>query len=324
MRVATLVGGRSGEYDVSLVTGQAVRGALDRLGHEAFELKLEQDGSASWSTGHGTLAAGLTALSRWAPDVAFIAMHGAHGEDGTVQGLLELMGIPYQGSDVSSSALAMHKARSKMVFRDAGLPVAADRTIVHGNPEVDWDEVASELGLPLVLKTSQSGSSVGVEVVETREDLATLGADLLAQTDALVVEEWLPGRELTCAVLEEGDGSPRTLPLVEIRPHSARFFDYDTKYDPNAVDEICPAPVDDELAREVERLSLAAHRVLGCRDYSRSDFKLDAEGRPILLETNTLPGLTPASLMPKSAKAADMSFDGLIDHLLRLARRRRV
>ncbi len=317
MKVAVLVGGRSGEHDVSLVTGQSVREALERCGHQTETLRVERDGSATWGDSSGSMASGLAALSTWQPDVAFIAMHGADGEDGVMQGALELLGVPYQGSGVAASAVAMHKARTKVVYRQAGLPVARDWTVTGAG--VDWSQVAQSLGLPLVLKAGVSGSSVGIEVVDTLESLSTRGEHMLADTDALVIEEWLDGREFTCAVLEDEAGQGRALPCVEIVPRAGRWFDYETKYDPEAVDEICPCDIPPALEEELRRLALLAHQVLGCRDYSRTDFILDTEGQPRLLETNTLPGFTPASLFPKAALAAGMSFDEVIDQLVTLA-----
>lgn len=322
MKVAVLMGGRSGEHDVSLVTGAAVVGALGRLGREAWPLTFGRDGRAGWPGGEGSVADALGALAGARVDVAFIAMHGSDGEDGRVQGALELLGIAYQGSGVAASAVALDKLRTKQVFEAAGLPTARDVRVRRGDA-FDAAEVAARLGLPVVVKTAESGSSVGVEVVESVEALATRVPALLGSSAALVCESWLPGREFTCAVLDDASGRPRALPLVEIRPRGGRFFDYETKYDPEAVDELCPAPVDAALADEMAELGVRAHRALGCRDYSRTDIKLDAAGRPRLLETNTLPGLTAASLMPKAAAADQMSFDALIAHLCDLAAARR-
>ena len=176
------------------------------------------------------MSAGLQALTDWGPDVAFVAMHGADGEDGTIQGVLELLGLPYQGSAVASSAVAMHKARTKVVYRQAGLPVARDWTLTGAG--VSWSQVVEELGLPLVLKTGLSGSSVGVEVVQDVSALEVRGEAMLGETDALVVEEWLDGREFTCAVLDDLDGSQAALPVVEIVPKDGGWFDYETKYPP--------------------------------------------------------------------------------------------
>ncbi len=315
MKIALIMGGRSGEHEVSLETGKAVAAALERLGHTRFEVVLGKEGGARWPGGSGSVAQALTAIAGWAPDVAFIAMHGADGEDGRVQGTLDLFGIPYQGSGVATSALGMHKSWTKAVYRAAGLPVAADVTLRRGD-RPDWAAMADRHGLPLVLKTSQSGSSVGVEVVESVEALAERGDALLAETDALLVEQYVTGREFTVPVLEDADGAARALPVIEIRPRSARFFDYAAKYTPGATDELCPAPIDEPLTERLQALGLAAHAALSCRGYSRTDVIVDASGQPHLLETNTLPGLTRESLFPKAAGAAGMSFEQLVAALL--------
>jgi D-alanine-D-alanine ligase len=329
------MGGRSGEHDVSLVTARAVAGTLGELGWEWLEVCFEREGGARWesrgegggtppgatSRTRGTTLDALGAVVAYAPHAAFIAMHGPDGEDGRLQAVLELCGVPYQGSDAAASAIAMDKARTKALYRTAGLPVAEDRVVRRGEAPA-WDEIASRLGLPLVLKTAKSGSSVGVEVVDSAAALSVRGRAMLEDTTHLVIERWLPGAEFTVAVLEDASGAPEALPVIEIRPKTARFFDYVTKYDPEATDEICPAPIAEALAQELRDLGLAAHRVLGCRDYSRTDIKLDAERRPHLLETNTLPGLTPASLFPKAARTAGIPFAEVVRRLVTRAAER--
>ena len=321
-KIAVLVGGPSGEHEISLVTGRAVSEALERLGAQVFWFCFGRNGGAHTPEGDGTIAEALDSLTRWRPDAAFIGMHGAFGEDGRVQGLLDMLGITYQGSDLAASAVAMDKARAKDVFRAVGLPVSDDRLLMPGD-EVDAHDIVSDLALPLVLKTAESGSSIGIEVVQTAEALNTRALALLPTTESLLIEKWIPGTELTCPVLETLQGVPEALPVVEIRPHGRLFFDYESKYDPTAVDELCPAPIAPELEAEIRALSLKAHRALRCTHYSRTDIRLDAQGRPLIMETNTLPGLTPASLLPKSATAAGLSFDALVERLVRLALNRR-
>ncbi|MEC9071947.1 MAG: D-alanine--D-alanine ligase, partial [Myxococcota bacterium] len=288
-------------------------------GHQVFQLTLGQTDGAEWTGGSGTVGDGLAALAAWKPHMAFIGMHGSLGEDGCIQGALEVLNIPYQGADVASSAVAMDKDLCKRMYRHADLPVAEDLVLVGAGDGINWDDVASTVGLPLVLKTAHSGSSVGVEIADTVETLATRGTALLAEGRPVVAEGWLPGREFTCPVLEDRDGIAEALPLIEIKVKGARFFDYATKYDPDAVDEICPAPVDEALGNEMADLALRAHHVLGCRDYSRTDFMLDGDGRPRLLETNTLPGLTQASLFPLAASKAGMTFPDLVNRLVQCA-----
>jgi len=321
MRVLLVKGGRGGEHEIALATGAEVARALTALGHEVFELVLERGergGGAHWPGGGGGVGAGLAAAEAWSPRVAFLAMHGEDGEDGRIQGALELLGVPYQGSGVQASAIGLDKARTKDVYRLAGLPTAPDRVLTRAEPR-SWPALAADLGLPLALKTRSSGSSVGVERVDTVEGLAERGEALLASAEVVLAEAWIVGRELTGPVLEGEDGTPEALPTVEIRPRGHGFFDYAAKYTPGATDELCPAPIDPALEARVRELAVAAHRALGCRGYSRTDVMVDAAGRPYLLETNTLPGLTPASLFPKAAAAAGLTFPDLIERLLRRA-----
>ncbi|MFO0750799.1 MAG: D-alanine--D-alanine ligase [Myxococcota bacterium] len=274
----------------------------------------EEDGATA---GGGSIGETLLALERWRPDVAFIAMHGPDGEDGRVQGALEMLGIAYQGSGIQASAVGLDKVRTKAVYRAAGLPVAKDRVV---SGRVDWRALAAELGLPLVLKTPASGSSVGVVIATTLDELAAQGQALVAEAGSLLCEQYVHGREFTAPVVEGPDGTPSALPAVEIRPVTAAFFDYVAKYTPGATDELCPAPIDPVLEAEIRALGLAAHRVLGCRGYSRTDLIVRADGRPVLLETNTLPGLTAESLLPKSAAVAGLPFPALVQRLLERAR----
>lgn len=320
MKVTLIVGGRGGEHAISLQSGGAVAGALKRLGFDYQTLTLTRDGRASVDGVTCEMTDAWAQMVAFAPDCAFIATHGEDGEDGRIQGLLEVLGIPYQGSGVRSSALAMEKSTAKLHYSHHGLPVAKDVVLHTGDTPV-WTEIEAELGLPLVLKTATSGSSVGIEVIDTSEDLKERGRALFASTPTLLIEQWLPGREFTVSVVEDASGVPIALPVVEICPINARFFDYEAKYTPGATDEICPAPIDDIFARELQALGLEAHRILGCRHISRTDFKCDAHERPFLLETNTLPGLTPMSLLPKAAEAAGIHFDEVINGLIDAARR---
>jgi D-alanine-D-alanine ligase len=324
MKVTVLRGGQSDEHDISLVTAEAVIAALESRGHEVFPVTFGRDGGARWREETGRVTEGLDAALVWGADVAFVAMHGAFGEDGRIQGALEIVGIPYQGAGVAASAVAMDKGRAKAVYRAVGLPVAGDVLLLPRElGAIDWESVGRQTGMPCVLKTAESGSSVGIEIVESLGELSERGPLLLEHSTSLLVESWLPGREFTVSVLEGPDGVPAALPVVEIRPHGDRWFDYETKYDPTVVDELCPAPIDNAFTEALQSLGVQAHLALACRDYSRTDIKLCADGRPVLLETNTLPGLTPASLMPKAAEVAGLSFDALIEALvLRAASRR--
>jgi D-alanine-D-alanine ligase len=315
MKIAVLMGGRSGEHEVSLRSGAAVVRALAKSGHEAWPMTLGRDGGARWPGGEGRTGEGLAALEAAGVDAAFIAMHGPDGEDGRMQGALELLGIPYQGSGVQASAIGLDKVRTKQLLRAAGLPLAEERLL---QGAVDWQELAVDLGLPLVLKTPASGSSVGVEVVTSLGALEAKGPALLGDCGdrPLLAERYVAGREFTLPVVERPDGTPEGFPVVEIRPRTAAFFDYEAKYTPGATDEVCPAPISGDLEARLRALGCRAHEALGCRGYSRTDCIVTDEGQVVLLEVNTLPGLTAESLLPKSAACAGLSFEDLVMRLI--------
>jgi D-alanine-D-alanine ligase len=255
--------------------------------------------------------------------VVFPALHGPLGEDGTVQGALDLMDIPYVGSGVAASATAMDKPLAKRVFRGVGLPVAAEVVV---EPEAFARDAAaicertvSELGLPIFVKPARLGSSVGVYRVDDAEGLRPALAECLRHNGTALAEAFLAGRELTAPVIEEPEtGELRALPLIEIRAIGHAFFDYTSKYTEGHNEELCPAPLPDDLAVGIADLALRAHRALGCRGMSRTDVILTDKG-PVILETNTIPGLTAASLIPKAAAAAGLSFDAFVSGLVACA-----
>jgi len=290
-KVAVLLGGRSAEREVSLVTG---RGCADALRGEDFDV-VEIDPQDD-------LSAQLTAAR---PDAVFNALHGRWGEDGCVQGLLELLRIPYTHSGVLASALAMHKQRAKDVFRAAGLPVV--------NSIVVDRRVASEQHLmepPYVVKPVNEGSSVGVFIIRKGDNRppAELGSETWTLSDAMMVEEFVPGRELTVAVM-----NGKALAVTEITT-SLEFYDYEAKYAAGGSRHTLPAKISHAVAERAMRLAEAAHAALGCRGVSRSDLRYDdtqGKDRLILLETNTQPGMTPTSLVPEQAAFVGMSYGGL-------------
>jgi D-alanine-D-alanine ligase len=351
LRVAVLMGGTSSEHDVSISSGLQVLAALDRSRYDVVPVHLQRDGrwlvgtqppppslqagenggapesasGAITTTPHGS--AGLESLSSGgAVDVAFIALHGKGGEDGTIQGLLTLLGIPFTGSGVLASALAMDKVRAKDVFAAHGIPVA--RSAVVTRREVARDRAAvlarilREPGLPCVVKPVAGGSSVATHLVARAEDLAPALDDALGEDARALVEERLVGTEVTCAVLGGGPHEdPLALPVTEICPKSGAFFDYRAKYTKGESEDITPARIPEDLTRRVQELAVRAHEALGCEGMSRTDFIL-RDGVPHALETNTIPGLTPLSLLPQAAAAAGMSFAQLLDRVITSAMRR--
>ncbi|HZE21771.1 MAG TPA: D-alanine--D-alanine ligase, partial [Desulfobaccales bacterium] len=260
----------------------------------------------------------LGSLVREAPelDVALIIMHGRGGEDGSMQGLLDLLEIPYQGSGVLASALAMNKELSKMAYQQAGLKVPRalffDRAAAPSPAEIQ-----AELGLPVVIKPVNEGSSIGVSKAGTLEALKTGLEAAFALDNRVLVEKFIQGTEVTGGVL--GNARLQALPLVEIIPATTyAFFDYEAKYQSGATEEICPARLDPDLTRRAQACALTAHKALNCRGYSRTDMMI-GNGEIYVLETNTIPGMTATSLFPQGAQAAGIDFPALLDTLINLA-----
>jgi len=312
--VAVLCGGTSPERDISLATGASV---LDHFPIDRYEpRRIEITADGRWrpegSDAVPPIAAGETLAG---VDLAFPALHGRFGEDGTVQGFLETLGIPYVGSGVGASAMAIDKCRTREILAAHGLAMPAAVEIRAGEP-------VPAVALPAVVKDPTGGSSLDLAVVKSREDYERAVGNLLARPGGrALVEQYLPGEELTCAVLGNASvgGELRAFPPVLIRPLASEWFDYETKYDPDAVDEICPAPVDPAWIERVAGQATRAHRILGCDGITRTDFIVPGDGMPRFLEINTLPGLTAASISPKAARAVGMEFPELIAALLDLA-----
>lgn len=303
LRVAMISGGLSGEREVSINSGKQVAGALDP---EKYEV-----GYYDPATDLNQLIADAKDL-----DVALIILHGRYGEDGTIQGLLDMVGLPYQGSGVMASAMCMDKRVSKQIYRYHGLPVPKD-VILDRNNRADPSQIVKELGLPLVVKPACEGSSLGMSIPHTEEELKNGIEEALACGRWVIIEEHIEGREITSSIL--GNDNLEALPLIEIKPgEKFKFFDYEAKYVAGASEEICPAPLSEELTRQACEIGLKAHNALYCRGFSRTDMILN-DGGFYILETNTIPGLTQTSLYPQAAAAAGYSFSSLMDRLIELA-----
>jgi len=301
--LALLAGGKSAEREVSLKSGEQVFRALDKERYEIKRYDPRDD---------------LARLARDAAelDVALIILHGRFGEDGTIQGLLDSLGIPYQGSGVLGSALAINKIISKQLYIQAGLPVAPHVVVDRRSPE-GTREILDRLGLPVVIKPEHEGSSIGLSIVRSEADLPKALEEAWRFDRRCMVEQFIPGMEVTCGVLGNDDLQP--LPLIEIVPGEGyAFFDYEAKYTPGASHEICPARLSPELTARARDLALRAHRALYCRGYSRTDMIVSGNDL-FILETNTIPGMTETSLFPQAAAAAGISFTALMDRLIELA-----
>ncbi len=307
--IALIFGGISSEREVSLNSGKQVFEALDKNKYDIVTYDPKTD---------------IPRLVNDAGriDCALIILHGPYGEDGTVQGLLDLLDIPYQGAGVLGSAVAMNKLLSKGLYERAGLTVPPYAVIRRGE-SVAVDLIVTRLGLPLVVKPVETGSSVGMSIVRTASSLVAAVEKALVFGATVMIEAYISGKEITCGVL--GNEDPEALPLIEIIPgENHEFFDYDAKYQPGATQEICPAPLDARRTQKAQACAIAAHNALYCQGYSRTDMILK-DNEFFILETNTIPGMTATSLYPQSAQAAGMSFGDLMDRLIELgiaARRR--
>ena len=302
--LALLAGGRSGERQVSLMGAEGVEKALDTTRYTVVRYDPLTD--------LAKIAATAAEI-----DFAFILLHGLWGEDGTVQGFLDLLDIPYQGSGVTGSALAMDKNLAKELYRLHGLPVADWRIVADRDDDCSPSELVSTLGLPLVVKPVCDGSSLGMTIVKDEKDLQEAMHKALVHGGRAMVERFVVGREITVGVI--GNDDPVALPLVEIIPgEDFEFFDYDAKYKPGATREICPAEVDADITRRAQEYGVAAHKALQLRGYSRTDMMLAESGELFLLETNTIPGMTPTSLYPQAAAAYGLDFSALLEKLIDL------
>jgi D-alanine-D-alanine ligase len=294
-KVAVVMGGSSSEREISIQTGSGVMRALATLGYDAQSLDFD--------------ASFVDAVRELKPDVVFVALHGPGGEDGQVQAILEYLGIAYTGSGVESAALAMDKHLTKKLIGAEGLPTAAwDLFDLSGGT---LPLLPGSLDLPLVIKPRYEGSSSGVSIVKTHEQWTNAMLAAAKLFPQVMAEEYVEGREFTCGVLGED-----ALPVVEIVANNGEFYTYDAKYAPGGSTHIVPAEIDADLAARLQMLALSVHRLIGLRDYSRTDFIVSKEGRPQILEVNTLPGLTPTSLLPDACRAVGISYEALIDRLV--------
>jgi len=295
-KVAVLLGGKSAEREVSLMSGTAVLEALQRQGVDAH----------AFDTGTQT----LTDLADEQFDCAFIALHGRYGEDGTIQGALDLMGVPYTGSGVMACALAMDKWRTKLVWRASGIPTPRFEML---NTETNFMATADSLGLPLIVKPARDGSTIGLTKVSSDKAVAGAYREAAKHDSMVLAEQFVDGPELTTAILDD-----EALPLVRIEAPDGKY-DYDAKYFSDETRYFCPAGVDAGLEDRVKRISVDAFRILGCKGWGRVDVMIDADGEPWVLETNTVPGMTGHSLVPMAAKVAGLSFDQLVIRILEAA-----
>jgi D-alanine-D-alanine ligase len=303
--VAVLMGGRSPEREVSLVSGKACAEGLREGGHTVVEYDVQRDLRA--------LVEFLRPAAGGGPDVVFNAMHGKYGEDGCVQGVLEILKVPYTHSGVLASAIAMDKPMSRHVFTSIGLRVAIGKVVERGSLAA-----GDPMPRPYVVKPIDQGSSVGVHIVHQGDNLAVVEAAEAAFGERVLIEQFVPGRELTVAVMDD-----KPVAVTELRPRT-RFYDYEAKYTDGVTEHLVPAPVPAEVYELAKQWALMAHQALGCNGLSRADFRWD-DSKPgtqglVILELNTQPGMTPLSLAPEQAKWAGISWPALMSWMVEHAR----
>ena len=333
------MGGKTPEHEVSLVSGREVVRHLDKKKYKVLPVVISRDGER-WQlksprqillhspagvekTDHKKRIKGGKALlpkgqslplnlTTPKPDVVFIAMHGPFGEDGTIQGMLELVRIPYTGAGVLASSLGMNKIMFRKIMEKENIPLPKYLVFSQGEKKT---KILSNFKFPFVVKPSNQGSSVGVSIVHHKKELEPALKNALSYSKKILVEEYLPGIEVSCGVL--GNEKPIALPVIEIIPKK-EFFDYEAKYDEGKCEEIVPARISKKLTKQVQDLAIRVFQAIDCRGFGRVDMII-SQGRPYVLEINTIPGLTPVSLFPKEAAAAGISYPKLLDCLIELA-----
>ncbi|RDW19092.1 D-alanine--D-alanine ligase [Oceanobacillus arenosus] len=306
MKIAVLYGGISGEREVSLASGKGILQALKQKGHDVVGIDFNPEK--------------LDEIINLQVDLVFIGLHGKYGEDGRIQGLLDMLKIPYVGSGVLASALAMDKAKAKKIFEMNHIPVANSnvyRLTKKQEIKAVVEEIKNTFNLPFVIKPNREGSTLGLSIIQNKDEIEKAVNNAIESDDTVLVEEFIKGKELTVPVLGE-IGHEEALPIIEIIPKNA-FYDYESKYAPGGSEHIVPAQMDDHLKRQIQEYAVLAHQSLGCETYSRVDFILSENNLPIILEVNTLPGMTPTSLFPDAAKAVDISYEDMIETFVTLS-----
>jgi D-alanine-D-alanine ligase len=303
-KILVLMGGYSEEREVSLRSGAAVLKALQSLGYNAQGLDLQGD---SWKK-----------IAEFDPDLVFVALHGKYGEDGTVQGMLEIMGIPYTGSGVVGNAIGINKVLTKKILSFEGIPtspfiiVKKIQFIADGS---NIEPIIAKIGLPMVIKAATQGSSIGTYIVNEQSDILPALESAFSYDTEVLIEKFIDGVEVTSTVI--GNDTTVALPLIEITSEN-EFYDFESKYTPGMCNHIIPARVDQTIQDKVAELSQRVYKALDCGGYARVDFIIDRSGNPFVLEINTIPGMTEMSLVPDAARAAGISFEELVEKIVKM------
>lgn len=348
LKIGLIFGGKSGEHEVSLKSAKEVWNSLDLEKYEIIPIAITKRGN--WLIGEkgheymrlhlpkaGTVGGvsieqsqSLVAIqdkqslsnfsegdSEMELDLIFPIGHGTYIEDGKLQGMLDTIGIPYVFSGTLASALAMNKQKTKLVAKNAGLKVAKE-VIVNKNKKYNIEKIINKIGLPVVVKPLESGSSVGMSICKEKAELENSINKAFEYSNEVMLEQFIKGRELTAAVL--GNEKPKALPIVEIIPKVSDFFSYEAKYQDGGSDEICPADIPEDIRKKAQRYALKIFKAINCQDLARADFIWNSgDNKLYFLEINTIPGMTSASLAPKAVKATGMTFPQFLDKLIKLA-----
>ena len=303
IKIALLSGGWAGEREISLKTGEQIYKALDKKKYQVSRYDPKNDLGKFFSD----------ALKKKF-DLIFPALHGPFGEDGKLQGLLDVLGIPYLFSGCLSSALAMNKYKTKVIIGKEGLIMAPD-ILIKKNEKYNLNKIIKKLSLPIVVKPSELGSSVGMSIAKTKKELEPGIKTAFRYDREVLLEKFIKGRELTVPVM--GNNPAKALPVIEIIPRVSTWFDYKAKYEVGGSDEICPAKIPGKIKNKIQKQALAAYKAIGCKDLARVDFIWQkGSDKLYFLEINTIPGMTATSLVPKSAKAAGLTFSQFLDKLI--------
>ncbi len=334
------MGGPSAERDISLVTGKAVCENLDKKKYEILPIEISKEGKflfdatrykqlnsarvqKSGKTKYQVMDLQNKVAERKKMDVVFNALHGTFGEDGAIQGMLECLGVKYTGSGILASALAMNKDAAAKMYHAHGIPTPPYMTFTKEewkeNPGGITTEVRNRYGFPVVIKPVNQGSAVGVSIVKAESDLAKAITTTLKQFNWLMAQEFITGKEATCGVLEK-DGKAFALPPTRIIANANEFYDYNSKYKAGGSTHVCPADFSADINEAIQDLALKAHMALGCRGMSRTDVMVGHDGQLWVLETNTIPGMTPTSLLPEAAGKAGINFSAMLDLIIKAAR----
>lgn len=303
IEVTVIMGGRSSEHEVSMISGREVVRQLNKTKYKATSLVIAKDGG------------GMERIFKIKTDIVFIALHGRFGEDGIIQGILELTGISYTGSKVLASAIGMDKYMFRKLMKYEHLPIPKYVMLSKGEKYTNFRKVLGEM--PYFIKPVNGGSSLGVFLIKSAPELNKYIKTAFEYDDRVLVDEFVKGTEITCGVI--GNNNPVALPVIEILPLKSSFFDYKSKYSNKGSKEIVPARISKELTNKVQQISIDVYKLVGCRGFARIDFILRNGKDPVILEINTIPGLTPVSLMPKAASAAGISYSNLLDNIIEYA-----